>query len=133
MSMEEIFGEVIYAYTRKQAIEDGVIIPVDDIAPGIGGQLGFKYPIAITSAVCDLLVVPDGLADIQDARGILWDMLFRLYLAIKTGRGQGDTINFSLMKQVSRRGKQMVYRLKSVVTGGDEGEPVITIMLPHED
>lgn len=26
-TMNEIFGEVIYSYTRKQAIEDGLRIP----------------------------------------------------------------------------------------------------------
>ena len=30
MGMEELFGEVIYSYSRAQAIEDGVLVNLND-------------------------------------------------------------------------------------------------------
>ena len=30
MSMEELFGETIYSYSRAQAIEDGVLVDLND-------------------------------------------------------------------------------------------------------
>lgn len=44
--LAEVFGEVISSYSRKQAIEDGVLIDVTEAA----NQLGFRVPVAMTSA-----------------------------------------------------------------------------------
>src|SRR4051812_27741843 len=41
-----VFGEVIFAYTRKQAIEDGVLVDVTETAK----EAGFKIPVALTRA-----------------------------------------------------------------------------------
>ena len=38
--------EIIYVYTRAQALEDGVLIDVSDTAR----EAGFKCPVALTSA-----------------------------------------------------------------------------------
>ena len=42
---DPVFGNVIYSYTRKQAIEDGVLVDITDVAK----EAGIKYPVAITS------------------------------------------------------------------------------------
>lgn len=47
MSTDSIFGEVIYSYTRTQAIEDGVLVDVSETA----AELGFRLPVAVTAAV----------------------------------------------------------------------------------
>ena len=44
---ESPFGEVIYAYTRKQAIADGVQIDVTKTAQ----EAGIKFPAFITRGV----------------------------------------------------------------------------------
>lgn len=41
--MKELFGETIFSYTRAEALADGVLIDVSEIAEGIG----FKIPTAI--------------------------------------------------------------------------------------
>jgi len=40
-------AEVIYAYTRAQALEDGVLVDVSEIAK----QSGIKFRVALTSTV----------------------------------------------------------------------------------
>jgi hypothetical protein len=40
-------AEVIYAYTRAQAIEDGVLIDVSSVA----SEAGIKFPVAMTRTV----------------------------------------------------------------------------------
>src|SRR6185437_8267129 len=46
------FGEVIYSYTRAQAIADGVLVDVSETAK----EAGFKYPVALTRMVFDAYV-----------------------------------------------------------------------------
>jgi hypothetical protein len=46
-SAESFFGNVISTYTRTQAIEDGVLIDAGAMAK----EAGFKWPVALTSAV----------------------------------------------------------------------------------
>ena len=43
---DPIFGEVIYACTRAQAIEDGVLIDLGATAK----ESGFRWPVALTTA-----------------------------------------------------------------------------------
>lgn len=49
--MLELFGEPIYIYTRKQAIEDGVLIDVTETAK----EAGFKVPVAVTCALHEII------------------------------------------------------------------------------
>ena len=49
-NFEGIFGEPIARYTRRQAIEDGVL--VDLMQPetvGFVREAGFKFPVAMTA------------------------------------------------------------------------------------
>ena len=55
--------------------------------------------------------------------------------AIRTKKDSGDRILF-LLYRVPRDGQSMeaeLTTLKLIVGPGDSGEPVITILLPHED
>lgn len=129
-----IFGPVIYAYTRAQAPEDGVLIDVSKTA----NEAGFKYPVAVTARVWDELITPDDRARPmgQSEEGRLWDVLMVLRFEVKRRVGvqlrRPDLISFSLlaiMKQAQRR----IIRLKAQCGPGDNGEPVLTIMFPEED
>ena len=69
----EPFGPVIFAYTRAQAIADGVLVDVTDTAR----EAGFKIPVAVTRTVWDRIVaLPDGYKGVQDESGRLWDVLW---------------------------------------------------------
>lgn len=73
-NMKELFGEVIYAYTREQAIADGILIDVSKMAK----EAGIKFPVAVTSAVWHEHIVPDkAMVEFgQDENGRLWDTLW---------------------------------------------------------
>lgn len=134
-SADDFFGPVISAYSRAQAIEDGVLIDAGSMAQ----EAGFKWPVALTAAVwCDCIVWSDHDSQQQvhqDESGRLWDVLFMASHAIRVNAGSGDRLNFSLCR-VPRNEYTMAAEevtLKLIVGPGDAGEPVITIMLPHED
>ena len=129
-----LFGEVIYSYTRTQAIEDGVLVDITETA----SEAGFRWPVAITCATwqdCIAWSEDDSQNQVyQDESGRLWDVLWMAFNAIRRAPG-GTQIEYQLYR-VPRDGKSVEARLTSLklVCGpGDAGEPVVTIMLPGED
>jgi hypothetical protein len=134
-SAESFFGDVISTYTRAQAIEDGVLI---DISP-IAKEAGFEWRVAMTAgawADCVVWSDRDNQAQVyQDQSGRLGDILYMASYAIRTSKDSGDRLLFQLYR-VPRDGHSMeavLITLKLIVGPGDSGEPVITILLPHED
>ena len=146
MSMEELFGELIYSYSRVQAIEDGVLVDLNDpsftFRPGLNicGEAGIKYPVAMTVAAYSATVSEPGtpLPPGQDISGRLWDVLTMFKVAAKQG---GEEIHFpvSVVNWVSvdgeriNRTKRETVILKAICGPGDSAEPVITVLLSDED
>ncbi len=133
--LTELFGEVIYRYTRAQALEDGVLVDVSNTAR----EAGFRWPVALSCAAWEECVAwsdEDSLRQTdQDPAGRLWDVLWMAYVAIRQAPAGGSELQFKLYC-VPRGGKATKARLttlKLVCGPGDEGEPVVTIMLPTED
>jgi len=122
-------AEIIYAYTRAQAIEDGELVDVSETAR----EAGIKFPVAVTRAVWVKYVeIPEGVT-CQDERGRLWDIL---WMFRRNARQCGDTLFFKLYVRNHNRErltKADLVTLKAVCGPGDTPEPVITIMLPDED
>tara|TARA_R110000868_G_scaffold207266_9_gene456256 strand:- start:242 stop:649 length:408 start_codon:yes stop_codon:yes gene_type:complete len=133
-SANNIFGNVIYSYTRAQAIEDGELIDVSETAR----ETGFTISVAVTRSVWSQYIewttVDNDKQSYQNESGRLWDVLWMLYLACKRGKGE-SCLHYGLhvIPRNGRSKKPALTKLKSVISGGDEGEPVITIMLPSED
>lgn len=121
--------ETISTYTRKQALEDGVLVDVTEQAR----EVGFKWPLAVTSQVFDLLLGEGLEADGQSFAGRALDLFVILRLEIRRGSG-GDTVYFSPLF-VTERGKAPVpVDLWARVTPeGENGAPVITVMFTDED
>ena len=114
----------IHHYTRAQAIADGVLIDVSEMAR----EAGFRFPVAITRGVYELISPsPEEESEGQSEDGRLWDVLFILYLAIKTSSQSTNEIRFKVLIS----GEEI--SLKALCHPGDRWEPVITIMLPDED
>ncbi|KJS03728.1 MAG: hypothetical protein VR68_00715 [Peptococcaceae bacterium BRH_c4a] len=120
-------AEVFYSYTRKQALEDGVLLDVTQVA----AEAGFKYPVAVTKRLWDEVVTPDDESKEygQSEEGRLWDVLWMCMIAAKYSKG--SEIKFQLY--VQNGGRERLISLKAVCHSGDEAEPVITIMMPEED
>lgn len=130
LSMAEIFGEPIHTYTRAQAIEDGVLVDLmQDAMAGVARQ-HYKHPIACTSAVFEVMrKAVENKRCCNDYAGILHDML---WMSRCMGRKISDSaVMFRVIVQGAGRSKYHDFKL--VIGPGDQCEPVITIMLPHED
>lgn len=128
--------DIIHAYTRAQALADGVLTAADAES---AREAGFQVPVALTSAVWEGCVAwNDGDSERQvpqDERGRLWDVLTMARAAIRRGGGDGDRVTVDL-RRVPRDGRARQARpvqLVCAIGPGDHGEPVITIMEPHED
>jgi hypothetical protein len=119
--------EFIHSYSRTQAIADGVLVDVSETAR----EAGITYPTAVTRAVYEKYVrVPDGVSA-QDERGRLWDVLFMLRFAIARSP-EGDTLLYTVFVRNDNDAPKPV-KLKAICHPGDEGEPVVSVMLPDED
>ena len=122
------FNELIFGYSRAQAIADGVLVDVSETAK----EAGFRLPVALTRAVWDSYVaVPKGVVA-QDEAGRLWDIVWMCRSAISRLNQEGPQILFQLYVRNDNRRPRSV-TLKAVCGPGDAGEPVLTIMRPEED
>jgi hypothetical protein len=125
--MTDIFGPVISAYSRAEAIRDGVLVDVSETAR----EAGIRFSTAVTRPVWEKYVaVPPGVRG-QDEAGRLWDICWMLRCAIQQSRG-GSEIAVRLYVRNDNRRPRLV-TLKAVCGPGDDMEPVITVMLPDED
>lgn len=140
--------EIISTYSRKQAIEDGVLVEVPE---NLLNSVGIKFPVAVTATVWEEYIKAEELESEQDltekrTRGIsnrvpcgqdtvgrLWDVLW-VFMMNARGHNQ-DTVHFKVIFLSTENEKtvQKHVTLKAVIGPGDQGEPVITIMKPEED
>lgn len=132
-TMAEIFGEPISTYTRAQALDDGVLVDVSELAK----EAGFLFPVALTRAAwgdCVEWCEADSKRQTyQDEQGRLWDVLWMASVAAR--RNGGSELRFQLYR-VPRGGRGVRPRLVVLQMHcgpGDEGEPIITISMVGED
>jgi hypothetical protein len=126
-----VFGPIIYSYTRAQAVADGVQVDVTKTAQ----EAGIRFPVFFTRTVFDAFVaVPDGVEG-QDEAGRLWDIVWMLRFGIRKVAAQGLTrISFALYVRNDNQRPKLV---KLIATCGaldiDDSQPTITVMMPDED
>jgi hypothetical protein len=99
----------------------------------VAGEAGIRYPVALTRAVWERCVtIPTGVK-CQDKAGRLWDVLWLLACAVRRSDG-GPEVRFGVhVRNDNRERTPPLVRLKAVCGPGDQGEPVITVMLTDED
>jgi hypothetical protein len=127
---ESPFGPVIYAYTRKQAVADGVQVEVTKTAK----EAGISFPVFLTRTVFDAYVaVPEGVTG-QDEAGRLWDVCWMLRFAIIRSRSHGDRVPVALyVRNDNHRAKLVKLIAQCGPLDMDDPQPAITVMLPDED
>jgi hypothetical protein len=122
---------VISAYTRKQAIEDGIQREITDIAK----EEGFKYRTFITqNCWMKAIQVPEGVVG-QDERGRLHDVFWMLHCAIKRMRGNDSIIKFVVHVRYGNAEKALDKVTLLSQCGAvdiDDPTPSLTIMLPED-
>ena len=118
----EIFGGLIYSYSRADALRDGVLVDVSERAK----RAGIKYPTACTAGVWALIdCLPESDTDtlagiVRDVRAeeVLRVMLAAIRQAHGTDRVAFEALGAALWAQCGP---------------GDTAAPVITIMREGED
>ena len=119
--------DLIYSYTRKQAIEDGLQVCVSDLFPHDTRM--YKYPVYFTQKVWELC---------QGKGEIVWDIC---YMAAIIGQNQNDSvIEFDVIVLDAQRKPDFLednapcYTLWAECGAKDINDPtpVITIMFPTE-
>ena len=124
------FGPVIYSYTRKQAVADGVQVEVTKTAQ----EAGIKFPMFLTRAVWDAYVaVPEGVTG-QDEAGRLWDVVWMTRFAILRTHGHTDRWPVALyVRNDNHRAKLVKLIAQCGPLDMDDPSPAITVMMPDED
>ena len=127
---ESPFGPVIYAYTRAQAVADGVQVEVTKTAK----EAGISFPVFLTRTVFDAYVaVPEGVTGQHEA-GRLWDVCWMLRFAIIRSRSHGDRVPVVLyVRNDNHRAKLVKLIAQCGPLDMDDPQPAITVMLPDED
>lgn len=125
-----IFGEVIYAYTRKQAIEDGFQVLLTEEHAQLAKEAGWKYPVYLTRGVWNLVeTAVDSERHCNDLAGVLWDILYMARFGKNISK---DTRAFKVI--ITGCGKKRLYLLYLQIgpTDIDDPQPAITIMLEED-
>jgi hypothetical protein len=135
-SLEDLFGPPIHTYTRAQAIADGTLVDVSELAR----EYGFTVPVALTAAAwADVVAWDEGNRAIQDETGRLWDVLTMLRHGIWKAKHEAapaaSRLAFNVVRVPNTRTATTprAATLHAVSGPGDAGEPVLTVMLPTED
>ncbi|WP_297919592.1 DUF6573 family protein [Metallibacterium sp.] len=120
----ELFGELIYSYTRAQALADGVLVDVSERAQ----RAGIRYPTACTHGVWALIDCLPA-SDTDTLAGIVRDVraeevLRAMLAAIRRGGVRGtDRVTFQALGCA----------LWAQCGPGDTAAPVVTVMREGED
>jgi hypothetical protein len=122
-------AEIISSYSRAQAIEDGQLVDVSEIAK----EAGLRWPTVITAAVWAMIEdIPAGLrGSCQDVKGRLWDVLWMAKWAAHNAPDGTDLVPYELKLPTSGTRKVKV-TLWLHCGPGDDPEPVLTIMTPED-
>ena len=120
---------LIHSYTRKQAIEDGVLVDVTETAKACG----FVVPVAMTAAVFGDIEHWAGMATRAGAQTTTDDLvkvvLRFTYQAIRKVVGtETDRVPLPLTQFVGRTQSAV-----AVIGPGDDAEPVVTLLYPGEE
>jgi hypothetical protein len=122
---------LIFAYTRRQAIEGGVLIDITEQAV----PLGLRWHTCITDtawARCVALPTPlpphmVGQSETGRLRNVIWMATLQLR-AERRRKSAERRAQFSVRVLQPDHAQPMLHRLWIDVGPGDRGEPVITIM-----
>lgn len=122
--------EVVYSYTRQQAIEDGVLV---DLAASFPNETRiFKWPVACTSAVWEM--IENAAEEVSvDPAICVWDVCYMAFMAIKAVGYDSDTLFFKVLLPLRDNETPKNLKLVCGPVGPEDPSPALTIMLPEED
>ena len=133
LQADQPFGPMVFSYSRADAIGDGVLVDLGASAEtaSVVREAGFRLPIAMTSAAYEALIGTGELPSGQSVSGRLWDVLMVLRSMIRRLPDGADRVDFSVsVWDGTSLGDVACW---CHCGPGDEGEPVLTVMLQGED
>lgn len=110
--------------TRQDAIDDGDLIEITRM----GRDMGIVFPLAVSARAAQSMVPFPNIPQ-DTVTENLWDTLHAFRDKARTTTEQVFEFQVSLYQN----GLVPTLTFKAAVSPGDDGEPVITIMLPDED
>ena len=119
--------DLISTYTRADAIADGLLIEVTELAR----QAGFVYRVDVTRGAWESCVCIHDANSWQNETYRLWGVLLPLAALIRSGINL-EFIPFEAHLLDGAKHAQK-FPLRAHLDLGDDGEPVITISLSDED
>jgi hypothetical protein len=123
---------VVAAVTRAQLLEDGVLLDVGAVGLGVLSSKYFKLPMAMTATVYGRLQRLESEAAGMTTIIEIWRDL--LFLARLNGRAHPQASELLVRVGVATAaGGPVDHVFKFSISGGDHGEPVLTVLLPEED
>lgn len=112
--------EVISVYSRADALADGVLVDVSEIAKANG----WPFNTAMTDTAYGIATGHD---DNRDPRAALRDVFNNMTIANSMIHEKSDRVFFGIVRDGER------HKLYALSHAGDNGEACITIMLEGED
>lgn len=121
--------ELIFSYSRSEAIRDGVLI---EVSAELLAEAGIKYHTTITCILWHGVIEPDAASKAagQSVEGRLWDLLavFRAF-----ARRTSDSILLFPVRFLFDGCNHRDVEIKSVCGPGDDPTPCITLMHDWEE
>ena len=137
-SLTDLYGEPINQFSRADALQAGVLV---EAPRDLSQEAGWRWPVALTAAAWGDCVAWSDEDEKrhpghgQSETGRLWDVLRMAFYAVRsTNPGTRGGVRFGVLR-IPTDGPSRAVRVDLAVHcgPGDKGEPVITIMQPHED
>ncbi len=126
------YTNIICAFTRAQAIQDGYQMKLEDEMAAMASKL-YKYPVYLTIGVVDL--IEQAIASkkhCNDWQGVLWDILWMSLNANQVINEQ--TRRFTVKITGTRIGyDNFTMLIQCGPTDIDDPAPAMTIMLPEQE
>lgn len=125
-------AEVVYAFTRKQALQDGFQVDgnIGDFAEVT--KQHFKFPVYMTSEVFGIIErAVENKRHCNDIKGVWHDILWMLKMAARHSNGQ--IIHFKVIITGAGKNKYWTFKAECGPMDIDDPRPSITIMLPEQD
>ena len=123
--------KLIYCYTRKRAIADGIMVDVSYFV----SDFWFIVPLAITNNLFTRNIQPTnklaeaGKSSESRMIDLLVVMMIKLFQRPNT---EQLSFNVSFDMEYEEKIESKLVQILAVIGQGDAGEPVLTIMLPED-
>lgn len=117
---DDFWGEPIYTYTAEQAVEDGILVDVSEMAREAGFSGAFTIRISV--GVHNLCTPPKS-NKIQSYDGRLWDVLYLAGMAV----GRSKDLHMAEYQVKVGRKNVTLWAMLDTTSG-----PAIHIIIPSE-